>query len=74
MPLKKMIKISDKAHKMLREIGTKDETFSDIIVRLAVFYKEHKKWRLTTVDFFVAPPSVMSFHQINVNDIVNERK
>ena len=43
MSLKKMIKVSDKAHKLLREIGTKDETFSDIIVRLAVFYKEHKK-------------------------------
>jgi predicted CopG family antitoxin len=33
MPLEKMVKISARVHKMLRKIGTKDETFSDVIER-----------------------------------------
>jgi predicted CopG family antitoxin len=37
MPLEKMIKISGKVHKTLKELGTKEETFSDVIERLADF-------------------------------------
>ena len=40
MPMEKMIKISNDVHKSLKELGSKDETFSDIIKRLI---EEHKK-------------------------------
>jgi hypothetical protein len=38
MPLEKMVKISARVHKMLT-IGTKDETFSDVIERAVQHYQ-----------------------------------
>ena len=41
MPMEKMVKISTEVHKTLKDLSTnKDETFSDIIAKLADYYKK----------------------------------
>jgi predicted CopG family antitoxin len=38
----KTLKITPEAHAALSSVGLKTETFSDIILRLVQFYKEHQ--------------------------------
>ena len=43
IPMVKTIKIQDKTHERLENIGTKSETFDDIINKLLVVYKKSPK-------------------------------
>jgi hypothetical protein len=38
----KTLKVTPEAHAALSSVGFKNETFSDIILRLVRFYKEHQ--------------------------------
>jgi hypothetical protein len=38
----KTLKVTPEAHEALANVGLKTETFSDIILRLVRFYKEHQ--------------------------------
>jgi predicted CopG family antitoxin len=43
MHVVKTVKINDEAHKLLIDVGSKSETFSDVIIRVVEHYKKCPK-------------------------------